>query len=186
MSRYRNTDNFKELNDDEFVEAIMDQYQPFKPKYLYKGLTLREYCIQNDLSYYSVVSFVKRRLVKGSTKSIDDLIDEGINTINRYGIIYYYRGIPLKDYAEQNDLNASSIRCAILRKQLRSDKPLQEIIDECVESYQKFSIKYYYNGMPLLTYCNIIGLNYNTVIQKYLYEYADNTDISIEEAIKKL
>ena len=186
MSRYRNTDNFKELSDDEFVEAIMDQYQPFEPKYLYKGLTLREYCIQNDLSYYSVVSFVKRRLVKGSTKSIDDLIDEGINTINRYGIIYYYRGIPLKDYAEQNDLNASSIRCAILRKQLRSDKPLQEIIDECVESYQKFSIKYYYNGMPLLTYCNIIGLNYNTVIQKYLYEYADNTDISIEEAIKKI
>ena len=98
----------------------MDQYQPFEPKYLYKGLTLREYCIQNDLQYYSVVSFVKRRLAKGSTKSVDDLIDEGIKTINRYGIIYYYKGIPLKDYAEQNDLNASSIRCAILRKQLRN------------------------------------------------------------------
>lgn len=59
MSRYRNTDNFKGLSDDEFVEAIMDQYQPFEPKYLYNGLTLREYCVQNDLSYYSVVSFVK-------------------------------------------------------------------------------------------------------------------------------
>src|SRR5699024_2470364 len=126
-----------------------------------------EYCIQNDLQYYSVVSFVKRRLAKGSTKSVDDLIDEGIKTINRYGIIYYYKGIPLKDYAEQNDLNASSIRCAILRKQLRSNKPLQEIINECVESYQKFSIKYYYNGIPLLTYRNNIGLNYNTIIQRY-------------------
>ncbi len=186
MSRYRNTDNFKGLSDDEFVEAIMDQYQPFEPKYLYKGLTLREYCIQNDLSYYSVVSFVKRRLAKGSTKSIDDLIDEGIKTINRYGIIYYYKGIPLKDYAEQNDLNASSIRCAILRKQLRSNKPLQEIINECVESYQKFSIKYYYNGIPLLTYCNNIGLNYNTIIQRYLYEYADKTDIDIDETIKQI
>ena len=186
MSRYKNTANFKGLSDDEFVEAIMNQYQPFEPKYLYKGLTLREYCIQNDLSYYSVVSFVKRKLVKGSTQSIDDLIDEGINTINRYGIIYYYRGIPLKDYAEQNDLNVNSIRCAILRKQLRSNKPLQEIIDECVESYQKFSIKYYYNGVPLSTYCNTIGLNYNTVIQKYLYEYADNTDISIDEAIEQI
>ena len=186
MSRYRNTDNFKGLSDDEFVEAIMDQYQPFEPKYLYKGLTLREYCIQNDLSYYSVVSFVKRRLAKGSTKSIDDLIDEGIKTINRYGIIYYYKGIPLKDYAEQNDLNASSIRCAILRKQLRSNKPFQEIINECVESYQKFSIKYYYNGIPLLTYCNNIGLNYNTIIQKYLYEYADKTDIDIDETIKQI
>ncbi len=186
ISRYRNTDNFKDLNDDEFVEAIMDQYQPFEPKYLYKGLTLREYCIQNDLSYYSVVSFVKRGLAKGSTKSIDDLIDEGIKTINRYGIIYYYKGIPLKDYAESKNLNASSIRCTILRRQLRSDKPLQEIIDECVESYQKFSIKYYYNEIPLLTYCNSIGLNYNTVIQKYLYEYADNTDMSINEAIKQI
>ena len=186
MIRYKNTDNFKELDDDEFVEAIMEQYQPFEPKYLYKGLTLREYCIQNDLSYYSVVSFIKRKLAKGSTKSIDDLIDEGINTINKHGIIYYYKGIPLKDYAEQNNLNASSIRCAILRKQLKNNKPLQEIINECVESYQKFSIKYYYNGIPLLTYCNSIGLNYNTVIQKYLNEYADNTDISIDEAIKQI
>ena len=186
MSRYRNNDNFKGLSDDEFVEAIMNQYQPFEPKYLYKELTLREYCIQNDLSYYSVVSFVKRRLAKDSTKNIDDLIDEGIKTINRYGIIYYYKGIPLKDYAEQNDLNASSIRCAILRKQLRSNKPFQEIINECVESYQKFSIKYYYNGIPLLTYCNNIGLNYNTIIQRYLYEYADKTDIDIDETIKQI
>ncbi len=186
MSRYKNTAKFKGLSDDEFVEAIMDKYQPFEPKYLYKGLTLREYCIQNDLSYYSVVSFVKRKLAKGSTKSIDDLIDEGINTINRYGIIYYYKGIPLKDYASLNDLNVSSIRCAILRKQVRSEKPLQEIIDECVESYQKFSIKYYYNGIPLLTYCNTIGLNYNTVIQRYLYEYADNPDINVDEAIKQI
>lgn len=186
MNRYRNTDNFKGLSDDEFVEAIMDQYQPFEPKYLYKGLTLREYCIQNDLSYYSVVSFVKSRLAKGSTKNVNDLIDEGIKTINRYGIIYYYKGIPLKDYADQNDLNASSIRCAILRKQLRSNKPLQEIINECVESYQKFSIKYYYNGIPLLTYCNNIGLNYNTIIQRYLYEYADKTDIDIDETIKQI
>ena len=186
ISRYRSSSQFQNLSDDEFIEQIMDIYQPFEPKYMYKGITLRQYCEQNDLSYYSVVSFVKRKLVKKSSLNIDDLIDEGIKTINRYGIIYYYKGIPLKDYAEQNNLNASSIRCAILKKQLRSNKSLQEIIDECVESYQKFSIKYYYNGIPLLTYCNSIGLNYNTVIQKYLHEYADNTDISIDHAIKKI
>ena len=186
MSRYRGTERFKGLSDDEFVEAIMEQYQPFEPKYLYKGLTLREYCIQNDLSYYSVVSFVKRRLAKGSAKSVDELIDEGIKTINRYGIIYYYNGIPLKDYAEKNDLNASSIRLAILRKQSQSNKPLQEVVNECVESYQRFSLKYRYNGISLLSYCNSIGLNYNTVIQKYLYEYADHPDIEVDEAIKQI
>lgn len=186
MSRYRNNDNFKNLNNDEFVEAIMEQYQPFEPKYLYNGITLREYCIQNDLSYYSVVSFVKRKLAKGSKKSIDELIDEGINTINRYGIIYYYNGIPLKDYCEENNLNANSIRGAILRKQAKTNQSLQEIINNCVESYQKFTIKYYYNGEKLLSYCNKIGLNYNTVIQVYLDKYSSNPEISIDDAIKQI
>lgn len=186
ISRHRNDYIFKNLSNDEFIEAIMNQYQPFAPKYLYKGLTLREYCIQNNLSYYSVISFAKRRLASGSTQSIDDLVEEGIKTINRYGIIYYYKGIPLKDYAEQNNLNASSIRCAILRKQLKSNKPLQEIVNECAESYQRFSIKYYYNGIPLLTYCKNINLNYNTVIYRYLNDYVDRTDIDIDEAIKQI
>lgn len=183
---YRSSSKFQNLSDDEFIEQIMDIYQPFKPKYMYKGITLRQYCKQNNLSYYSVVSFVKRKLAKNSSLNIDDLIDEGIKTINRYGIIYYYKGIPLLDYAKQNNLNVGSIRCAILRKQLRSTKSLQEIIDECVESYQQFSIKYYYNGIPLFVYCNSIGLNYTLVIQKYLYEYADNTDSSIDKAIKQI
>lgn len=186
LRRYRNIDDYKDLTDDEFVEAMMGQYQPFKPKYLYKGLTLRDYCLKNNLSYYSIVSYVKRSLVKDMTKSIDNLIDEGIKTINRYGIIYYYKGIPLKDYAEQNNLNVSSIRCSILRKQLKSNKPLQEIVNECVESYQKFSIKYYYNGIPLRTYCKNLGINYNTIIQRYLYEYIDKTNINIDDAIKEI
>lgn len=187
ISKYRNTDEFKNLSDDEFVETIMKKYHPSVPKYLYNGVTLREYCLRNNLSYYSVLSFVKRSLAKDNTKNIADLIDEGIKTINRYGIIYYYKGIPLKDYAKQNNLNATSIRSAILKKQaMDSTKSLQEIVNECVESYQKFSIKYYYNGMPLLKYCQMIGLNYNTVVQKYLYEYADNTNISTDEAIKRI
>ena len=187
ISKYRNSDEFKNFSDDEFVEAIMEKYHPSAPKYLYNGVTLREYCLKNNLSYYSVLSFVKRSLAKDNTKNIADLIDEGIKTINRYGIIYYYKGIPLKDYAKQNNLNVTSIRSAILKKQaMDSTKSLQEIVNECVESYQKFSIKYYYNGMPLLKYCQMIGLNYNTVIQKYLYEYADNTNISTDEAIKRI
>lgn len=193
ISRYRNAPEYEDLNDDEFVEAIIEKHQQPKPKYqynkskyLYKGFTLREYCHKNNLSYNSVVSFVKRKIINGSTKSIDELIDEGIKTINRYGIIYYYKGIPLVEYARANDMNPVSIRQAILRKQLKSNKPLQEIIDECVESYQKFSIKYYYKGIPLLQFCNNIGLSYNTIVQKYLCEYSDKTDISVDEAINQI
>lgn len=184
MCRYKNTDKYKGLTDDEFVAAIIDVYQPFEPKYVYNGMTLSEYCKKNDLSYYSVVSFVKRKLTKNPEKSIDELIDEGIKTIKRHGIIYYYKGIPLIEYAKENNLNASSIRCSIIRKKSKENRQLQEIIDECVETYQKFTIKYYYNDEPLISFCSKIGLNYNTVIQVYLDKYSRDQNITIDEAIK--
>lgn len=37
ISKYRNTDEFKNFSDDEFVETIMKKYHPSAPKYLYKG-----------------------------------------------------------------------------------------------------------------------------------------------------
>lgn len=184
INRYQTSSEFRNLSDNELVEMVVSEYQPSSLKYFYKGTTLRQYCIQNNISYYSVVSYIKRKQAKGSPKSIDELIDEGIKTINRYGIIYYYKGIPLKDYAKANNLNSASIRCAIIRKKLKSTKPLQEIIDECVQTYQKFSIKYFYNGMPLSEFCNNIGLNYNTVIHKYLDDYPENSNI--DEAIKEI
>ena len=100
-------------------------------------------------------------------------------------IIYYYNKIPLRDYAKEHNLNANSIRAAILRKQLNSSKPLQEIVNECVEAYQKFEIKYYYSGIPLIDFCRKMDLNYNTIIIKYLNEYKDE-DIPIDEAIEKI
>lgn len=186
ISRNKDNEEYKGLTDDELIAKVMDKYEPFEPKYLYGGTTLRAYCSKNDISYYSVVSYVKRKKAKGSQSSIDDLIDEAIKTIKRHGIIYYYKGIPLKDYCFQNKLNVSSIRQTILRKQVKSDKPLQEIVDECVESYQKFSIKYYYDGVPLTTFCKSINLNYNTVLHRYLEEYADRDDITTDEAIKQI
>lgn len=94
--------------------------------------------------------------------------------------------MPLKQYCEENNLNANSIRGAILRKQAKTNQSLQEIINNCVESYQKFTIKYYYNGEKLLSYCNKIGLNYNTVIQVYLDKYSSNSEISTDDAIKQI
>ena len=186
INRNRNNEGFKDLSDDEFVEVILDQYQPGEFKYFYKGMSLYEYCKRNDLSYNSVVSFVKKNIKRGSKKTIDELIDEGINTINRHQIKYYYKGIPLIEYAKANGLKAHSIRVAIINKKAKSDRPLQEIIDECVESYQKFQVRYFYNGEPLLSFCKRIGLSYDTVIYRYINDYADNPNIGIDEAIKQI
>lgn len=186
MQYHKKDEKFANLDDDEFVEAIMEEYKPFEPKYVYKGVLLIEYCKQNNIPYTSVVSYVKRKLANNSTKSIDDLIDEGIKTINRYGIIYYYNGIPLKDYAKENNLNYSSLRGSIIKRRSNSSKSIQEIVNECVEAYKKFSIKYIYNGTSLRQYCISIGLNYNRIIDKYIKEYQNRKDIDIDNAIREI
>lgn len=73
-----------------------------------------------------------------------------------------------------------------MRKKIKNSKPLQEIINECVETYQKFYLKYYYNGESLVNFCKNAGLNYHTVIQVYLDKYANNSNISLDEAIKQI
>ncbi len=171
------------LTDDEIVELVMDNYEPFEPKYLYNGTTLMKYCQENNLSYYSIVSYVKRKKQLNPSLSIDELIDEGVKTINRYGIIYYYRGIPLIDYARQNNLKYHSIKATILRRLVNSTKSFQEVIDECVETYQAFEIKYFYNDETLFSFCQRTGLIYNTIIHRYLTDYKDST-ISVDEAVK--
>lgn len=89
ITRHKGEDKYKYklLSDDEFIEQIMSIYEPLELKYTYKGESLYNYCANNDISYYSVLSHVKRSLAKGSNKTIDELVEEGIKTINRYGVI---------------------------------------------------------------------------------------------------
>ena len=181
INRYKNEDEYKNLNEDELIEKIMEKYEPFSPKYMYKGTTLRDYCIKNDISYYSVLTYIKRKIKKGNNKTIDELIEEGINTINKYGVIYYYNGIPLIDYAKENNLNVHSIRVSIFKKKNKSNRPLQEIINECVEAYKK----YYIDGITLPTYCKKVGLNYSTVLKRYITKYSDK-DIPASDALKEI
>lgn len=173
-------------SDDELVNIIMDEYSPFIPKYQYNGTTLRDYCINHDISYYSVVSFVKRALEKDSTLNIDTLIDTAIKTIKKQGIIYYYDGIPLRDYCRINHLNASSIRSSIIKKKATSSLPLQEIVNKCVEAWHEAYIKYYYDDEPLFTYCKKNNINYNTIISRYLDLNITETDEERKITLKSI
>ena len=42
-------------------------------KYMYKGINLWDYCIKNDLSYYSVILILKERLLKETQKQLMNL-----------------------------------------------------------------------------------------------------------------
>lgn len=175
--KHKDKEKYNNLNDNELIEEIMNEYQPFTPKYLYKNMTLHQYCQENDLSYSGIVSYINNKKSKANNLDLEKLIDEAIEIVNRYGIIYYYKGMPLKDYCSQNNLNVKSIRGSIWSKRKISDAPLQEIVNECVESYKANNLKYFYNGEPLIQFCNKIGISYNTIIDRYLKA---NKNIPIE------
>lgn len=94
--------------------------------------------MENDYSYNTVYNYVRERMLEDIELTMDDAITEAIHSINRYGIIYYYNGISLIDYCEKNDLNASYVRGAILRKQkkYKEQKTLEEIIAESIKEYE--------------------------------------------------
>lgn len=182
ISRCKEKEEYKNLSNNDLIEKVMDNYEPFTIKYTYQGNSLFDYCKNNNFSYYSVISYVKRKIKLGSDKSIDELIIDAINTINRYGVIYYYDGIPLVEYASIHNLNVSSIRLNIIRKKVNTDQELQDIVDNAVKEY----VKYFYNGIPLSSYLSSINLNYQMVIAYYNRYYKDKKDISFDDAITKI
>ena len=182
ISRCKEKDEYKNLSNNDLIEKVMDNYEPFKLKYTYQGYSLFDYCKKNNFSYYSVISYVKRKIKLGSDKSIDELIIDAINTINRYGVIYYYDGMPLVEYASIHNLNVNSIRLSIIRKKLNTDKELQDIVDDAVKDY----VKYFYDGIPLSSYLSRIDLNYQMVIAYYNRYYKDKNGLSFDEAITEI
>jgi len=137
LCKVRKQEEYKDLTDDERLSIIIEKYRPGLI-YTYKGMTLKKYCMENDYSYNTVYNYVRERMLEDIELTMDDAITEAIHSINRYGIIYYYNGIPLIDYCEKNDLNASYVRGTILRKQkkYKEQKTLEEIIDESIKEYE--------------------------------------------------
>ena len=192
MSRHTKEDFDRNLSTDEYVEIIMNQYSPFELKYQFQGISLRQYCLQNNLLYDSVKTFVRRKLQLNSELCIDDLIKEAINTIKRYGIIYYYSGIPLIDYCKEKNLNYDSIASVIRNKKTKSTLCLQDIINITVQNYKKnLEIKKIRNIFEILkqevnisleeveNICDFLKISYNNVLKLVHLNYSVNQAINM-------
>lgn len=192
IQRHKKEDIAIGLSDDEYIEIIMDQYEPFELTYPYEESSLRQYCLQNSLSYYGIATYVKRKRKKNPNLDINDLIEEGINTVNQYGIIYYYNGIPLKDYCKDHGLNADSIRSSIYRRKNTTDAPLQKIVNECVEKYEKnykfkkiknlfeeLKQRKFMNDEEQKRACELLKVNYDNVIYLVEMNFSLNQAINI-------
>lgn len=192
MSRHTKEDFDRNLSTDEYVEIIMNQYSPFELKYQFQGMSLRQYCLQNNLLYDSVKTFVRRKLQLNSELCIDDLIREAISTIKRYGIIYYYNGVPLIEYCKENNINYDSIVSVVRNKRANSTLCLQDIINITVQNYKRnLEIKKIRNTFEILkqeanisleeveNICEFLKISYNNVLKLVHLNYSVNQAINM-------
>ena len=99
---------------------------------------------------------------------------------------YYYGGIPLKEYCEENSIKYSKIidRILALRKKdpTLSDKELIAFaLNE--DNYTNNRGEYYYQGMSLKQYCIKNSINYRTIMARIQKLKILNPNLSKEELV---
>lgn len=154
------------LNDDLYYTQLK------KYKYLYKNTTLSKYCDENGYNYQVILRRYKRLKEKYPEKTDDEIyiiaFDEKLyfQTIDNYK----YQGITLNKYCDENNLEYSNV-IRRMKKTIEKNNSVtvEEAIDESVKHYLYLSNKniqigkYYYDGYILKKYCEISGINYNSV-----------------------
>lgn len=97
---------------------------------------------------------------------------------------YYYGGIPLKEYCEENSIKYSKIidRILALRKKdpTLSDEELV-ILALNEDNYTDYRYKYYYKGNTLDSYCSEHGYGYKTVVKKYIKKKQELPEVDDEK-----
>ena len=139
ISKYRNDDEYKNLSEKERLELILERYKKSETLYFYDGISLFEYCKNNDYLYSSVYNYIQEKIKADKDVTVDEAIEEAITTIKRFGIIYYYNGVSLVQYCKDNDLNVSYVRDTIKRKKDKfgDTRMIDDIIEETVKEYEQ-------------------------------------------------
>ena len=99
---------------------------------------------------------------------------------------YIYKGIPLIEYCkDQTEYRKIVHRIEKLKK--RYDLDDEEIVEIALDDrkyYDSKEYKYYYQGVPLQTYCLNNNINFNPLVQKVKRVKSTNNLLTDEEAIE--
>ncbi len=151
------------LSDEELVKlAVLNKHSM---KYEYHGMSIPEYCethsIPKSYIYHNISSLKKQN----PNLTPEELVNTAFEKYYTYGINspkthYYYLGVSLREFCNNNDLSYNSIKAYLLAA---SKNPKYEgLTDEELVSYfveQKYPI----NGLTLKEYCSLVNFSYESM-----------------------
>lgn len=154
-------------------------------KYFYEGMTLKDYCISNDINYERTLVKISKykKQKKFETYTIEQIIDYALKN-NKELIKFVYKGESLRKYCLDNDIDYAKTISRINRIVKRDNVTVNDdFIKSIIDDFVNKNYRYYYNGLPLTEYCNLNNVNYNTVRSFIGKERKKGTMLSDDELL---
>ena len=156
---------YESYSDEEIIDIVIKLYGT-NTKYMYKGMSLRQYCLNNNISYSTISQRILKEKENNSNLSSEELVIKAIEDFHNNNYKYYYDGMPLVEYCKKHpEITYSTIKSYIKDQSIKyPNKPYEKIIKEYINKEHKGIYTYYYQGMPLVKYCEENNIEYNNII----------------------
>lgn len=185
-SRIRKINEEGKITDsDEIVQLSVDEYKNLNIKYMYNGVTLREYCESEGINYEAITTQIRRLKKKGKITDNSEIIRLSIVEYKKLNIKYMYGGIPLVEYCKNEGINYDTIKRRIRKiKEEGKITDVDEIVRLSVDEYKDTRTKYMYEGVPLMDYCKDNNIAYQSIMGRIYRRKKKNSSLTPSELVK--
>ncbi len=155
---------------------------PTPTKYFYEGMTLKDFCANNDLNYRTQLTQISKYHRLYPNLNSDDLVKLVMSKCGTKEVLYYYEGMTLHEYCRLHQINYNNFMINFYR--LREKKPElanEEIITMLLQKNNS-KAPVMYEGILLEEYCQSHNLNIRYVKERW--HHLQNKGEKSEEALK--
>ena len=122
---------YKNYTEQEIVDMVIEAYGSGSIKYMYKGISLRQYCLDNGINLGTINSRINNLKKQNSKLTNDELVILAMEEFDNQNFRFFYHGIPLKKYCESHpEINYNTIRTYINREKSKNPKLSDEELIE--------------------------------------------------------
>lgn len=173
ISYLKEDPKYKDLPMEQVIEHAIEHIDSKRSKYMYKDMTLKEYCEMNNLKFANFMHKIESAKSNPIYKdlSLEKIIDLIANDKLEKKMKYQYGGMSLKEYCKKNNLDYDQMmrKIPIVKKDERyKHLSINEIVALVVEDKVERNYPYtrLYKGEPLLKYCQKHNLSLSTILYR--------------------
>ena len=107
---------YKNYTEQEIVDMVIETYGS-AIKYMYKGIALRQYCLDNGINIGTINSRINNLRKQNEELSNDELVILAMEEFDNKNFRFFYKSVPLKEYCESHpEINIILLEHTLIEK----------------------------------------------------------------------